>query len=81
MRWNFWRRKCAHEFRLSDMKQTGILLPVKPSTNSFEAWTAYYRTVGQHPSHLKRISWPCRKCGEVFNAHCGLDILQHGKPV
>ena len=24
------------------------------------------------------VSWPCWKCGKVFKAHCGLDILNHG---
>ena len=22
----------------------------------------------------RRVAWPCRKCGKVFHAHCGLDI-------
>jgi hypothetical protein len=26
-----------------------------------------------------RVAWPCRKCGKVFRAHCGLDISpKHG---
>ena len=22
-----------------------------------------------------RVQWPCSKCGKVFKAHCGLDIV------
>ena len=25
-----------------------------------------------------RVTWPCSKCGKVFRAECGLDVLQHG---
>jgi hypothetical protein len=25
------------------------------------------------------VTWPCSKCGKVFKAHCGLDIVpRHG---
>lgn len=23
----------------------------------------------------KRIKWPCAKCGKIFYAHCGVDII------
>ena len=26
------------------------------------------------------VTWVCWKCGKVFHAHCGLDILNHGRP-
>lgn len=25
------------------------------------------------------VKWACRKCGKVFTAKCGLDILANGK--
>jgi hypothetical protein len=24
------------------------------------------------------VRWPCWKCGRIFKAECGLDILRHG---
>ena len=27
------------------------------------------------------VSWACSKCGKIYIAHCGLDILSHGKPI
>ncbi len=26
------------------------------------------------------VRWPCAKCGKVYVAHCGLEILSHGRP-
>lgn len=28
-----------------------------------------------------RVTWPCAKCGKVFNAHCGLDISPTHGPI
>ena len=25
------------------------------------------------------VSWPCFKCGKIFIAECGLDVLKNGK--
>jgi len=25
------------------------------------------------------VRWPCKRCGKVFEAECGLDILKHGQ--
>lgn len=27
-----------------------------------------------------RVAWPCDKCGKVFRAHCGLDIVPENGP-
>ena len=34
---------------------------------------------GESEDGCRRVAWPCRKCGKVFYAHCGLDISpKHG---
>lgn len=76
--------KCQHEFHLADLNLTGIPEPQMPRPlASREDWERWGNEVicGQHPWHTERVSWCCRLCGEEFRAHCGLDILQHGKVV
>ena len=33
---------------------------------------------GKGEDSQMRIRWHCRKCGEIFHANCGLDILENG---
>jgi hypothetical protein len=70
---------CRHEFDIDDMVNTGIPYPQEPDKNDYKAWNKYYQTIYTCDAHLKRIKWPCTKCRKVFYAHCGLDILNHGK--
>ena len=77
----FKKRVCSHEFRLSDMKLTGIPELEKPSNDDYAGWKKYYRDVFDHDSVTKRISLPCCKCGEMFYAQCGLDIISKGKVI
>jgi hypothetical protein len=72
------KRKCAHEFALADLRLTGIPELEKPTTNGYVEWEKYFREVYTHDSTTKRVEWPCCKCGEVFYAHCGLDVYKHG---
>lgn len=74
------RRKCCrHQFALCDQQLTGIQEQERPAPNaSYAEWMQWYRNRDKDPAHTKRVSWPCVKCGEVFYAHCGLDILRHG---
>lgn len=68
---------CRHRFDLRDQTMTGILPPLPPRSASPREWERYGRAVvcGDHPWHTHRVAWPCSKCGTVFYAHCGLDIL------
>ena len=69
------RKKCSHEFRLCDLRQTGIAEPPPPKRDDgAEAWMRYYRSLPRCLAHTHRVEWPCRKCGKKFWAHCGLDI-------
>lgn len=73
---------CSHEFRLPDLRLTGIPEPERPASYSDRrAWEDYYNTIYGHPSVTKRVAWSCAKCHKIFYAHCGLDILSHGRPV
>ena len=37
------------------------------------------RMVNRDSDGEDRVEWPCQRCGEVFTAHCGLDIVpKHG---
>lgn len=80
----FWqKKKCKHEFDMCDLYSTGIKLK-EPKTKGYEEWEKYYeiKNSGEHISHTHRVLWACSKCGEVFNAECGLDIIgEHGKMV
>ena len=74
------RRKCCrHQFALCDQQLTGIQEQERPADNATYAdWMQWHQSRDKDPAHTKRVSWPCVKCGEVFYAHCGLDILRHG---
>ena len=74
------KRKCKHEFALNDLRLTGIPEPEKPTGNDYKAWCEYFGKRYDHDSFTKRVAWPCAKCGEVFYAHCGLDIYKYGTP-
>ena len=74
------KRKCKHEFALDDLRRTGIPEPEKPHGNDYKEWCEYFGKRYDHDSVTKRVAWPCAKCGEVFYAHCGLDIYKHGTP-
>ena len=65
---------CIHKFDLDDLKLTGIEEPIKPYTNEYDAWVQYLSGLNKHDSYLRRVVWPCYKCGKEFYAHCGLDI-------
>ena len=72
------KQTCAHEFSLTDLRLTGIPELEKPTTNGYAEWEKYFREIYTHESVTKRVAWPCCKCGEVFYAHCGLDVYKHG---
>ena len=62
------------------MTLTGIQEQKRPAENAtYAEWMEWHLGRDKDPAHTKRVSWPCAKCGEVFYAHCGLDILNHGK--
>lgn len=73
-----WLRPCNHEFNTKDLELTGIPPLERPSNYPYRAsyheWQEYYSNLDKHPSHTKRVVWPCNKCREKFYAHCGLDI-------
>jgi len=69
------RKRCAHQFDLSDLEQSKLVPLKKPDTNGYDEWDEYFKQIHAHESHTKRVSWKCSLCGEVFHAHCGLDIL------
>lgn len=78
-----WAKKkmCKHAFAMKDLKQTGIAELPTPKGRDYQEWKDYFKIVNsfKHASHTKRVKWPCAKCGKVFYAHCGLDILgTHG---
>ncbi len=71
---------CRHEFRLSDLTETGIALPEKPPQNSgYYIWLDYYTKLSVHPANSERVSWTCCKCGKEYRAHCGLDVLSRSR--
>jgi hypothetical protein len=71
---NIQKRFCKHEFVLADLALTNIPELEKPKVNDYQAWVEYYKGIFQHESFTKRVKWPCKKCGKVFYAHCGIDI-------
>lgn len=80
----FRRQVCRHEFRNEDLALTGIPKPPDPAPGAtreeLDRWGDEV-IGGKHPWHTERVRWPCAKCGTVFLAHCGLDILAgRGKP-
>lgn len=73
---------CRHQFRLDDLKKTGIPEPEKPPNgSSVDDWNKYHRDCYEGDHHTKRVVWPCAKCGKVFYAHCGLDISPKYGPI
>ena len=68
---------CRHEFKYADLKLTEIPEPETPKDNDYLAWQKYYSIIYTHDSVTKRVVWTCYKCGRVFYASCGLDILAH----
>lgn len=74
-------KKCQHEFRLCDMKLTGIPELAKPTSNDVHEWEKYFREIYTHDSLLKRVACPCNKCGKMFYAADGLSIISKGKVV
>lgn len=77
----FKKTVCSHEFRLSDMKLTGLPELEKPLNNDYSAWKKYFNEIYEHDSIKKRVSLPCCKCGKMFYAQCGLDIISKGKVI
>lgn len=73
---------CKHEFRLQDLEDAKQEPLPKPTTRGYKEWSEYLTELYKHDSVLKRVKWPCWKCGKVFYAHCGLDIVpKHGRIV
>lgn len=73
---------CSHEFRLADLKATGIEAPPAPASDAgLEVHFRYLHDMANHPSHTRRVVWPCAKCGRVFTDHCGLDISPAHGPI
>ncbi len=68
-------RSCKHEFYLDDLKRTEIPEPERPANgDGYEAHIKWHREIYTHPSYTERVEWACFKCGQIFRAHCGLDI-------
>ncbi|MDP1580711.1 MAG: hypothetical protein Q8M02_10550 [Candidatus Didemnitutus sp.] len=73
---------CRHGFRLADLTNTGIPQPAKPTENAgYYEWLNYYARLSAHPANSQRVRWPCAKCGKVFFAHCGLEIMHTHGPI
>ena len=79
----FRKNTCKHEFDLADLNKTNIPPLEQPASKSdYCGWVEYFKNVYNHDSVTKRVMWPCWKCGKIFFAHCGLDIIPtHGKCV
>lgn len=76
-----WLRQttCLHYFKLSDLSLTGIVAPEPPAKNArYDEWEKWFQNQDKVDAFTKRVQWPCAKCGKMFFAHCGLDILSHG---
>ncbi len=69
---------CRHQFQYRDMVLTGIPKPAEP-TGGYDEWMKWYQNLDKSDWHLKRVRWPCCKCHKVFEAHSGLEILEHGR--
>lgn len=77
---SIFRKKCKHEFDTNGLYQTGIVYPKKPKDPTLQERIDYINGIYTCDAHTKRVAWPCAICGEVFYAHCGLDIIpKHGK--
>lgn len=76
----FCPKVCEHIFDERDLKFTNIPEPEKPAKNaSYAEWEKYHSGFYESDFVNKRVVWPCSKCKKEFHAHCGLDILNHGK--
>lgn len=73
----FKKKTCKHRFAYEDLEQTGIPDMPTPKGRGYQEWADYYSEYWklEHEGHTKRVRWPCAKCGKVFYAHCGLDII------
>lgn len=41
----------------------------------------FYTKDMQYRDKYGIVRWPCQKCGKMFEAECGIDILSNGKCV
>jgi len=57
------KRMCKHECNLEDMINIESLLPEFIDCPNYMDDLLYWR-----------IICPCRKCGKVLHAHCGVDL-------
>lgn len=80
MKWlrKFFSRECEHEFNISDIKQLNRPAPTKPSTSGCAEWEVYFRELNSFRK-LDHVSCVCRKCGEEFKAHHGIQLIRKGK--
>jgi hypothetical protein len=67
--------QCKHEFNITDIKLTGIPEPARPINGSYEEWVDYYNRYWDGDWNTKRVMCPCKHCGHVVYAHCGIDII------
>jgi hypothetical protein len=74
------KRKCKHEFSLDDFRLTGIPELEAPKGNDYFEWCEYFSKRYEHESVTKRVMCPCAICGQVFYAHCGLEVYKYGTP-
>jgi hypothetical protein len=81
--WTLLRRPaCFHEFNFYDIKLTNIPMPPEPERTDYRGWEKYYSNFYKCEAITKRVEWKCCKCGNVFYAHCGLDITpKYGRMV
>jgi hypothetical protein len=71
----FKKKICSHEFEISDIQLTGIPDLAMPKwDSSYAEWETYHKSYYKCDGVTKRVSCKCRKCGNVFFAHCGLDL-------
>jgi hypothetical protein len=76
------RAVCSHEFLLDDLERTGLAEPQKPTSRDCKDWEKYLDELWYGDWRKFVVRWPCRKCGKVFKAFCGLDIApKHGRIV
>jgi hypothetical protein len=74
------QRFCRHRLALEDLHLTGIKPPEKPNRLApYDDWRDYWDEYWHGEWVKKRVAWPCDRCGEVFYAHCGLDLYGKGR--
>ena len=67
---------CRHQFDLDNLELTGIKEVEQPSSKvSYKEMEKWYNNRSTKDAFIKRVKWPCAKCGKVFFAHCDLDVL------